>query len=97
MTGGSHIEVGKGEERCHQLITPESRMDHLYRFLDCTVINFFHEALEDENQAAIDTVRGLFTEGQDLYPGSGFKSTTHIQTAVRNEECIKCVFRVTRP
>ena len=59
--------------------------------------NFFHETLEDENQAAIDTVRGIFTEGQNLYPGSGFKSKTHIQVAVRNEECIKGVFRVMRP
>lgn len=71
--------------------------DKLYRFLDCAVINLFHETLEDENQEAIDTVRGLFTEGEDLYPGSGFKSKTHIQIAVRNEECIKGVFRVKRP
>lgn len=75
----------------------ERDKDKLFRFLDCAVIKHFHGTLEYKNEEAIDTVRGLFTEGEDLYPGSGFKSKTHIQIAVRNEECIKGVFRVRRP
>ncbi|GAB6038857.1 hypothetical protein JCM15519_34160 [Fundidesulfovibrio butyratiphilus] len=44
-----------------------------------------------------DTVRGLFTEGGPLFPGSGFQAKTHIQTAVRTLPSIKGVFRNSGP
>lgn len=71
--------------------------DKLLRYRDCAVIHHLHEiaAMEDvEDLDPIDTVRGLFTEGKDLYPGSGFKEKTHIQIAVHNMNCIKGLFRV---
>jgi hypothetical protein len=43
---------------------------------------------------AFDTVKGIFIEAPELYPGSAFGSKNHIQIAVRNPACIKCVFRV---
>ena len=70
--------------------------DYLLRFLDCAVIKHLHLALERENEEKIDTVRGLFMEGERLYPGSSFRKKTHIQVAVRSRKCIKGLFQVPR-
>lgn len=70
--------------------------DKLLRYLDCAVIRFLHSALEDSIEPQFDTVRGLFTEGGELYPGSGFKQKAHIQIAVNNKNVIKGFFRVPR-
>lgn len=45
-------------------------------------------------KAPFDTVKGVFVEGEQAYPGSGFSDKTHIQIAVRNPKMIKGVFRV---
>lgn len=79
---------------------PENRGsdgDKLLRFLDCAVVRFLHQALEDQGQVGFDTVRGLFTEGNELFRGSGFREKTHVQIAVRNQQRIKGYFRVDRP
>jgi hypothetical protein len=81
---------------------PENELgdDKLLRFLDCAVIRHLHEFTERKASPQvekIDTVRGLFTEGDDLFPGSGFKAKTHIQISVYNTKCIKGVFRVPLP
>ena len=69
----------------------------LMRFLDCAVIRYLHAVLERQEEAAFDSVRGLFTEGAELFPGSGFTAKAHVQIAVRSDVCIKGVFRVPRP
>ncbi|HAO41305.1 MULTISPECIES: hypothetical protein [unclassified Afipia] len=68
--------------------------DLLLRRLDCAVINYLHgmRALVDETP--FQTVKGVFTEGRDAYPGAGFKAKTHIQISVCDQKCIKGVFRV---
>ncbi|MDT8351238.1 hypothetical protein [Roseomonas mucosa] len=75
--------------------------DKLLRFLDCAVIRRLHWILEEERSLApegeeppppFDTVRGLFTEGEPVYPGGGFFRKTHTQIAVCNQACIKGVF-----
>jgi hypothetical protein len=71
--------------------------DKLLRYLDCAVIRLLHAALEEREEAPFDTVRGLFTEGGHLYPGSGFKAKTHVQIAVCKPSSIKGYFRVPRP
>jgi hypothetical protein len=68
--------------------------DLLLRKLDCAVLNAFHQARKIEGQPEFDTVRGLFPEGKELYPGSGLRQNTHIQICVRNPENIHGVFRV---
>ncbi len=69
---------------------PQNNKDLLRRNLDCAVINHLH-AIGDAN---FDSVRGVFIEGNELYPTSGFYHKTHIQIAIRSRECIKGVFRV---
>ena len=41
---------------------------------------------------SFDTVRAMFTEGEQIYPTSGFYTFTHTQICVRNPNCIKAVF-----
>ena len=64
------------------------------RFLDCAVLRRLHEIIEDSGSTPVDTVRGVFQEGPEAYPGSAFREKTHIQIAVTNPDCIKAVFRV---
>lgn len=73
---------------------PENSMDLLRRNLDCAVIGLFHDVREEAGELAVDTVKGIFTEGQPIYPGSGFLEKTHTQICVRNPQNIKGVFRV---
>jgi len=76
---------------------PENSADQLRRNLDCAVIRRLPTILEAQHLPAVDTVKGVFTEGAPLFPGSGFREKTHIQIAVRNRQCIKGVFRVAAP
>jgi hypothetical protein len=76
--------------------------DKLLRFLDCAVIRNLHSIIDDQPSGGhpeigeyiepFDTVRGMFTEGEHVYPGSGFYALTHTQVAVRTDRCIKGVF-----
>lgn len=67
---------------------PDGGNDLLLRYLDCAVIELLHQETED----AFDSVRGLFLEGEDLYPNAGFKTKNHVQICVRNPNCIKGYF-----
>ena len=71
--------------------------DYLMRYLDRAVINHLHKLNETEGRVSYDTVRGLFPEGDPVYPGALFRDKTHVQIAVRNPECILGVFRVKQP
>jgi hypothetical protein len=66
--------------------------DRKLRFLDCAVVKHLHEMTRDMQSAGIgeafDTVRGTFTEGEEAYPGCGFKELTHTQIAVQSSTCI---------
>ena len=73
---------------------PANSEDLLRRNLDCAVIRRVHTILKEMGEAPVDSVRGVFTEGDAIYPGAGFYRKTHIQIAVCNPECIKGVFRV---
>ena len=39
-----------------------------------------------------DSVRGVFTEGEEIYPNAGFLGKTHIQLCIVNPNCIKGYF-----
>ncbi|WP_246691483.1 hypothetical protein [Methylobacterium sp. WL12] len=78
-------------------IKNDQHSDQLLRFLDCAVINHLHSMIdrscdEDSDLEPYDTVRGIFTERGELYPGSGFKQMSHTQIAVRNPRCIRGLF-----
>lgn len=68
----------------------------LLRYLDCAVIQHLHQIIETGQSIGViepyDTVRGMFHEGEELYPGSGFRIRNHVQIAVRNPKCILGLF-----
>lgn len=68
---------------------------NLRRHLDCLVIETLHTIRDDEEEASLDSVKGVFVEGDPIYETAGFYEKTHIQICVRNADCIKGVFRVT--
>ena len=66
--------------------------DLLLRNLDCAVIESVHTFNKNNDKQEFDSVRGVFWEGDDLYPNAGFKEKNHIQICVRNPNCIKGFF-----
>lgn len=75
----------------------QSNADRVLRFLDCAVMRHLHSILDNQPLEGriiepFDTVRGMFPEGGRLYPGSGFARKSHVQIAVRNDDCIKGLF-----
>jgi hypothetical protein len=66
--------------------------DLLLRELDCAVIETMHTSREDSRQSPFDSIRGVFYEGEELYPNAGFRDKDHIQICVRNPNCIKGFF-----
>lgn len=73
---------------------PTNSRDLLRRNLDCAVISLFRQIRESAREPSVDSVRGVFIEGEPIYPDSGFNSKTHIQVCVCNPDQIKGVFRV---
>jgi len=65
----------------------------LKRDLDCAVIEFLHETRKADGRSGYTTVRGVFFEGGELYPGSGFRERNHIQICVRDLSGILGYFR----
>lgn len=63
------------------------------RYLDHAVIETLHRVTEKGGLPPFDTVRGTFSEGEGVFPGSGILELTHSQVAVRSLDCVKGVFR----
>ncbi|NML41520.1 hypothetical protein HHL17_30330 [Chitinophaga sp. G-6-1-13] len=66
--------------------------DLLLRELDCAVIEMVHHFQQQKNIRPFDSVRGVFWEGEELYPNAGFREKNHIQICIRNPNCIKGFF-----
>lgn len=76
---------------------PENRVtkggtDLLIRDLDCAVIQTVHSLRKQNGAPAYDSVRGVFWEGDSLYPDAGFREKDHIQICICNPNCIKGYF-----
>lgn len=69
-----------------------AQSDLLLRNLDRAVIETVHLINRKSNKAPFDSVRGVFWEGNLLYPNAGFREKDHIQICVRNPNCIKGFF-----
>lgn len=64
--------------------------------IDCRGYPSFPSCRREGNkkEQPFDTVKGIFTEGEPAYENAGFAEKTHVQICVRNQDCIKGVFRV---
>lgn len=65
--------------------------DRRLRYLDCAVITHLHSIVAEADP--YDTVRCMFTEGGELYPGAAFRELSHVQIAVLTDSCIRGIFR----
>ena len=74
-------------------VMPKNSANLLRRELDCAVIEALHVYRENQNLQSYESVRGVFWEGNDLYPHAGFKEKNHIQLCVRDTSCILGYFR----
>jgi hypothetical protein len=77
----------------------DSSGDRVIRRLDCAVMNSLFGIQQtaqesDPKNQSYATVKALFPEGSELYPGAGLKDKTHIQLCVREPEQILGVFRI---
>ncbi len=68
----------------------KNKNDLLIRELDCAVIQNLHSTQDLIRK--FDSVRGLFTEGNPVYQGAGFRMKDHLQICIRNPNCIKGYF-----
>ena len=68
--------------------------DLMLRRLDCAVVQQLHAIRKEAGAPPLDTVRGIFIEGQPIYEGSGFRDKTHVQICVCNPLAIRGIFRV---
>lgn len=66
--------------------------DLLLRRLDCSMLNWTVARLSRQTSVTIQTVRGVFVEGGEAFPGSCIMEKSHVQIAVRDPECIVGVF-----
>ncbi len=66
--------------------------DLLLRRLDCAVIENLHLQRQINNYRPFDSTRGVFVEGEEIYPNAGFNEKNHIQICIRNPNCIKGFF-----
>lgn len=65
-----------------------------HRALDAAVFNYLHDLRKQARLPPYDTVLGAFEEGNPAYKGAAFREHTHVQLAVRNDDCIIGFFRV---
>jgi hypothetical protein len=86
-----HEQAGKPMPKNRPL---RGSRDMLLRHLDCAVIETFHQIRADKNRLALDSARGVFVEGDPVYPGTAIQKCNHIQICVRNTGCIKGYFRL---
>ena len=66
--------------------------DLLLRKLDCAVIENLHLYRKRKKLRPFDSARGVFIEGDALYPTAGFYEKSHIQLCLRNPNCVKGFF-----
>ena len=104
LTDSSYLQELKNaydvlKETCHNLDKelPKNKPignsdDLLLRRLDCSVVQTALELNKKANTHSYDSVKGVFWEGQELYPNAGFREKNHIKICVFNPNCIKGYF-----
>lgn len=85
---GTKIPVNRKSKKSSEL---------LIRDLDCAVIQQIHYYNKNTNLPMYDSVRGIFEEGKEAYPGAAFRERTHVQLCICNPNCIKGYFSPLEP
>jgi hypothetical protein len=81
------------------LVLPQNEQSHkndldfTKRLLDCAVVNFAVELIEQRRKAPVHSVRCIFSEGSPAFDGSLIFAKSHIQIAVRDRAAILGYFK----
>ena len=67
--------------------------DLVLRYLDCAVVNWCLDFLENEERQYFHTVRCVFSEGTPVYEGSKIMAKSHVQIAVRDASAVIGYFK----
>lgn len=86
------VKYDNAQEKLPENRKKNSSGDILLRDLDCAVIQQIHQYHKEIKERDYDSVRGVFIEGKEVYPGAGVREKTHIQLCVINPNCIKGFF-----
>ena len=95
QVSGVYNALEKTANRKGQLL-PKNGAGLRARNLDCFVFNSLHRWRQASGLPAYDSVRGLFWEGEELYPGAGMREADHVQICVRSPQCVLGYFRPRR-
>lgn len=76
----------------NQAVSGQINRDKVLRYLDCAIIKYTLDKLDGKGNH-YQTVRGVFLEGGEAYPGAGIMLKSHIQISVRDPRCIVGFFR----
>ena len=68
--------------------------DLILRPMDRQIINHIHALRRSRGQPSYDAVRSHFVQGSPLLETAGFKRDTHVQLALRNQDCVLGYFMV---
>lgn len=63
------------------------------RAMDCSMINWLCDVMQEDQSNPFDSVRGMFQEADASFPGSSIRLKSHIQLAIRNPTCVLGCFR----
>lgn len=63
-------------------------VDILFRALDSAVFGFIHAARDAGGSPHFQAVRGAFRQGREVAPNSGFHRDSHVQIALRDNNCV---------
>jgi hypothetical protein len=85
------LESGKPMPK-NEPVPGKQEPDKVLRFLDCAVIKFTLDKLDGKG-SVYQTLRGVFVEGGEAYPGAGIMLKSHIQVSVRDQRCVLGFFR----
>ena len=69
----------------------------IFRLCQQAGIAQIHAFYRENDLPAYDSVRGIFTEGEETYEGAAFQEKTHTQLCIVNPNCIKGYFRALNP
>ncbi|NVD69010.1 hypothetical protein D0T25_17200 [Duganella sp. BJB488] len=69
----------------------EDDADIILRKLDNAVFTFIHDIRENSSppSPSFQAVRGAFYQGAEVAPKSGFRVGTHVQIALRDNDCVE--------
>lgn len=86
------LRLQMADARLPENTSPDSGGTPLYRKLDCAVITELRDMLAEEGKI-VQSVRGVFMEGDWCYEGAQIRKKNHVQFCIADPDCVKGYFK----